>query len=108
MTEGIDTSTPAGEAYFPIMGAMAQMERRLNSERTKAGIAVAQRRGRRWGRPNFFGGQANVRAANSLLRKGSLAKVDIAKRLGISTDMLYRRFPGGRPDPLPGGGGAAA
>ena len=86
------------------MAAMAQMERHLNSERAKAGIAVARRRGR----PNFFDSQANVRAANSLLREGSLSKVDIAKRLGISTDALYRRFPGGRPDPPPGAEGAAA
>ena len=86
------------------MAAMAQMERRLNSGRTKAGIAVARRRGRR----NFFDSQANIRAANSLLREGSLAKVDIAKRLGISTDALNRRIPGGRPDPLPGAGGEAA
>ena len=45
LSEGIDTSSPAGEAYFTIIAAMAQLERRLNSERTKAGIAVARRRG---------------------------------------------------------------
>ena len=105
LTEGIDTCTPAGEACFPILGAMAQMERRLNSERTKARIAVVRRR---WGRPNFFASQANVRAANSLLQEGSLSKVDLAKRLGISSATLYRRFPGGRPDPPPGVGEAAA
>ena len=44
LTESIDIRTPAGEAYFTILAAMAQMERRLNSERTKAGTAVARRR----------------------------------------------------------------
>ena len=39
LIEGIDTSTPAGEAYMTIIAAMAQMERRLLSERTKAGGA---------------------------------------------------------------------
>ena len=102
LTEGIDTSTPAGEAYMTIIAAMAQMERRLRSERTKAGIAAVRRRKGRWGRPNFFANPAKVRAANSLLREGHLSKVEIARRLGISTDTLYRRFPGGRPDPLPG------
>ena len=40
LTEGIDTRAPAGEAYFTIMAVMTQMERRLNSGRTKAGIAA--------------------------------------------------------------------
>ena len=42
LTEGSDTRTPAGEAYMTIIAAMAQMERRLLSERTKAGGPAAQ------------------------------------------------------------------
>ena len=49
LTEGIDTSTPAGEAYMTIIAAMAPMERRLLSERTRAGVAAAWRREGRWG-----------------------------------------------------------
>ena len=108
LIEGIDTSTPAGEAYMTIIAAMAQMERRLLSERTRAGVAAARRRKGRWGPAGFFDNQENVRAANSLLREGSLTRSAIARRLGISTDTLYRRFPGGRPDPLPGAEEAAA
>ena len=49
LTEGIDTSTPAGEADMTIIAAMAPMERRLLSERTRAGVAAARRREGRWG-----------------------------------------------------------
>src|SRR3954451_24438076 len=47
VTEGIDTTTPAGRFYFHILGALAQMERELMKERTLAGLAAARSRGRK-------------------------------------------------------------
>ncbi|MBF4396169.1 recombinase family protein, partial [Vibrio anguillarum] len=46
IAEAIDTSSPAGELIFHIFGAIAQFERSLISERTKAGLAAAKRRGK--------------------------------------------------------------
>ena len=46
----IDTTTPSGELIFHVFSALAQFERRLIQERTKAGIAAARARGRKGGR----------------------------------------------------------
>ena len=50
-TDRIDTTTPAGRFFFHVMASLAQMERELIRERTKAGLAAARQRGRVGGRP---------------------------------------------------------
>lgn len=50
-TEAIDTSLPSGELAYQIFGAIAQFERSLIADRTRAGLAEARRRGQRLGRP---------------------------------------------------------
>ncbi|WP_420819134.1 recombinase family protein, partial [Nonomuraea lactucae] len=50
LTEGFDTATPGGELVFHIFGALAQFERRLIQERTRAGLDAARARGRGGGR----------------------------------------------------------
>jgi DNA invertase Pin-like site-specific DNA recombinase len=47
LTEGMDTTTSSGEFLFHVFGALAQYERALTHERVMAGLAAAQRRGRR-------------------------------------------------------------
>jgi len=47
----MDTTTAQGEFLFHVFGALAQFERSLTQERVRAGLAAAQRRGRRGGRP---------------------------------------------------------
>ncbi|GCE40981.1 DNA-invertase [Rhodococcus wratislaviensis] len=54
LTEGFDTTTPGGEFLFHIMAALAQMERRMIIERTRAGLDAAARQGRRGGRPTVM------------------------------------------------------
>lgn len=51
LSEAIDTGTAAGRLLFHVMGALAEFERSLISERTKAGLAAARARGRYPGRP---------------------------------------------------------
>lgn len=53
LSDAIDTSTPGGKLYFHMMGAFAEFERNLISERTKAGMAAAQARGVKLGRPRI-------------------------------------------------------
>lgn len=51
LTESVNTSTSGGRLVFHIFAALAQMERELISERTKAGLAAARKQGRTGGRP---------------------------------------------------------
>lgn len=50
LDQGIDTSTPAGKLFFHIIGAIAEFEHSLMSERTHDGLAAARARGRKGGR----------------------------------------------------------
>lgn len=50
LTDSIDTSTPMGRFFFHVMGALAEMERELIVERTRAGLAAARAEGRIGGR----------------------------------------------------------
>ncbi len=51
LQDQIDTQSPMGKAMFTIIGAMAELESALISERVKAGMAAAKARGKRFGRP---------------------------------------------------------
>jgi DNA invertase Pin-like site-specific DNA recombinase len=53
LSDPIDTSSPQGMFTLQVLGAVAQLERALNSERTKAGIKAAVARGRRPGNPGL-------------------------------------------------------
>lgn len=91
LTDGIDTTTAAGRFFFHMMAALAQMERELIRERTRAGLAAAKERGRVGGRPRKMT-KAKMEAAKALLESGTPIK-DIAKSLEISVPTLYRWFP---------------
>src|SRR5208283_5159997 len=51
LTEGVDTSTPAGKMVFTVLGAVAELERSLIAERVRAGLRNAKAKGKRVGRP---------------------------------------------------------
>jgi DNA invertase Pin-like site-specific DNA recombinase len=91
LNEGaIDTTSASGELIFHIFSALAQFERRLIQERTKAGLAAARARGRCGGRPRLESEQAKVRAAKKLSGDISITIDDICKTLGISRSTYYR------------------
>lgn len=56
LRDPIDTSTPQGMFSLQVLGAVAQLERSLIAERTKAGIAAARKRGRQPGNPGLIRG----------------------------------------------------
>ena len=91
LTDGIDTNTPAGRFFFHVMASLAQMERELLIERTKAGLDAAKKRGRIGGRKRSMT-PSKVEAAKKLLAEGMPPR-DVAQNLGVSIPTLYRWCP---------------
>ncbi|MDQ7827302.1 MAG: recombinase family protein [Candidatus Eremiobacteraeota bacterium] len=91
ITDGIDTTTPAGRFFFHVMASLAQMERELLIERTRAGLAAAKRRGRVGGRKRLMTA-SKVEAAKKLMNEGMPPR-EIAQNLGVSVPTLYRWCP---------------
>ena len=95
LTEAIDTTTPGGRLVFHVFGALAEFERSLIVERTRAGLDAAKARGRVGGRPAALDDNA-VAVAGALLRDPSIPIREVARRVGVSRATLYSYFPGGR------------
>ena len=94
LTDAIDTSTPAGRFFFHVMASLAQMERELTIERTKAGLEAARLLGRKGGRKRKMS-DSKLESARKLLASGIPPK-DVARNLGISVPTLYRWIPATR------------
>jgi DNA invertase Pin-like site-specific DNA recombinase len=91
ITDNVDTSTPSGRFFFHIMASLAQMERELVAERTRAGLAAAKAQGRVGGRKRKMT-KSKIESAKKLLASGMLPK-DVARNLSISIPTLYRWIP---------------
>lgn len=85
----LDTTTPSGKLVFGIFAALAEFERELIVERTKAGLAAARARGRRGGRP-FTMTAAKLRLAQVALANRGTQVGELCRELGISRQTLYR------------------
>ena len=91
LNEGaIDTTCASGELIFNIFSALAQFERRLIQERTKAGLAAARARGRQGGRPRVTAAEAKVVLAKKLNADKTLDIDELCKTLRISRSTFYR------------------
>lgn len=96
----IDTTTASGKLVFGIFAALAEFERELISERTRAGLASARARGRNGGRP-YKMTPAKLRLAMASMGKPETKVGDLCAELGITRQTLYRHVsPNGelRPD----------
>jgi DNA invertase Pin-like site-specific DNA recombinase len=99
LSEAIDTTTASGRLLFHIVGAIAEFERNLISERTSAGMAAAKARGRHLGRERKMT-EADVRWAYRAITSGMMTPRLAATSLGVSISTLYRSLR--RRDPGPG------
>lgn len=84
----IDTTTPNGKLCFGIFASLAEFERDLIAERTKAGLEAARARGKMGGRPRKMDETSLKMAMTAMSDRNSVAQ-DVAKKLGITTTTLY-------------------
>ena len=88
LTDGIDTTTTGGKLVFHIMGALAEFERDLISERTKAGMKAAKKRGKHIGRPKALS-QGQIEHMHELLKQGK-TQGEVAELLSVSANTIGR------------------
>ena len=86
----LDTTTASGELIFHLFAALAQFERRLIQERTRAGRAAARARGRAGGRTPRRAEEPRVRMAYTMYRDQQLSVTEICATLQLSQATFYR------------------
>lgn len=91
LNDPINTTTPQGRLTFNIFASLAEFEREVIRERTKAGLAAARSRGRQGGRPKGLSEKARQKAmiAETLYKEQQLTVQQIAEQLHISKTTLY-------------------
>ena len=89
VTEAIDTTTSGGKLVFHIFAALAEFERTLIRERTRAGLKAARARGRQGGRPKTLS-EDKRRMAQALRDDPGQSVASICKALGITRTTFYR------------------
>jgi DNA invertase Pin-like site-specific DNA recombinase len=87
--ENIDTTSPTGRLVFHLFASLAQFERELIQERTKAGLAAARSRGKVGGRPEKLT-LADKTMIQSLITHPETKISDLVERFGVSRNTLYR------------------
>jgi DNA invertase Pin-like site-specific DNA recombinase len=93
LTEHMGTNTPGGKLVFHFFAALAEFERDIIQERTKAGLAAARARGRKGGRPKLETSplkRKKIEMAQALHADPHHSIEDICKTLHISRSTLYR------------------
>ena len=90
LADGIHTGTHVGDFFFHILGAIAEFERTLIIERTRAGLTAARRRGRSLGRKPKLS-PADIASARAMMAGGMKAAA-VAERLAVGRATLFRAF----------------
>lgn len=89
LDQKIDTSSPTGRLMFTMIGAFAEFERDLISERCREGVAKARAKGVKFGRPSKLS-QVEMEELRAEIQAGELGKTELAKKYGISRQSVYR------------------
>jgi DNA invertase Pin-like site-specific DNA recombinase len=89
ITEKIETGSATGKLVFHVFASLAEFERNLIRERTRAGLDAARARGRLGGRkPSLDAKQ--IREIKALLRDPDVSVTDVAKRYNVSRVTIYK------------------
>lgn len=89
LNESINTASPTGKLIFHVFAALAEFERSLIQERTKAGLEAARARGRKGGRPKKLS-SSQIRQAKAMLLDPMITKSEVAKHFSISRGTLNK------------------
>jgi DNA invertase Pin-like site-specific DNA recombinase len=89
LQEQLDTTTSGGRLIFHLFASLAEFERDLIRERTKAGLAAARARGRKGGRPKGVD-EKKRKAALALRRDPNYSVKEICDIVGISRNTYYK------------------
>jgi len=92
LTESIDTETATGRAMWQMIGVLAELERSLIAERTRAGVRAAQRRGVKFGRKRKLSAN-QIAHARKLIEDGESRRY-VAGLLNVGRVTLYRALLG--------------
>lgn len=98
LTEKIETGSAAGKLVFHVFAALAEFERNLIRERTRAGLVAARARGRAGGRKPKLS-EAQIKEINEMVDAQKLPIGRIAELYGVSRTTIYKVAPIGRPEP---------
>lgn len=90
LQDSIDTSTPMGRFFFRVMASIAELERDIVSERTRAGLSAARARGRKGGRPKAD--EKKVDLAVKMYKSKDYSIKEIVEATGVSQATLYRNL----------------
>lgn len=90
LNEKIETGTASGKLMFHVFASMAEFERNLISERTRAGLAAARARGRVGGRKPALSGK-DIEHAKLLLKNPKITVTEVAERFGVTRQTIYRQ-----------------
>jgi DNA invertase Pin-like site-specific DNA recombinase len=91
LQENIDTASSGGKLTFHLFGALAEFERDIIRERTKAGLEAARARGRVGGRPKAMDDR-KIALARQLMSNPANSASEVSKTLGVSRATLYRNL----------------
>lgn len=92
LTEKIETGSAAGKLVFHVFAALAEFERNLIRERTRAGLVAARARGRAGGRkPKLT--EAQIKEINEMVDAQKLPIGRIAELYGVSRTTIYKVAP---------------
>ena len=94
LAEHIETGSATGKLVFHVFAALAEFERNLIRERTRAGLDAARARGRTGGRKPKIGDKER-REIQALYDAKTVPVSDIARRYGVSRTTLYKHLDGG-------------
>ncbi|MDZ4296698.1 MAG: recombinase family protein [Moraxellaceae bacterium] len=90
LTEGIETNGPNGELMIHVFSALSAFQHNLIRERTMVGLSAARARGRVGGRKEKLSEQ-DKELARELLKNPNIQVSEVAKKLGVSRQTIYRQ-----------------